>query len=314
MKYCSHCGEKLEDNGKFCPKCGAEVQEDGGIQLQQPAAKNVYVEQRGRKSHGCLISILVFILVVFVVFFMIAIFSSDEKDNKGVTTAGDEMQQEDTEEDSENKIYYPGDTAYGDTITTYVDYAYAEDSYGSNIINVQCNITNSSDDSITFSARDYYQLDNDGLTTDVNMTDYEYKEIASGYSFKAKLTFTCPEGSNKDLSSMTMTADNLTFNLGSKPQNEEEMAGLAGTYSRFEGSSRITITDNGDDTYNIRQVTVIGSDAYINNYKNVYLDENNYVRSGETMHYLWKPEEYALYSCDSLSGKLNEDQKEWVKE
>ena len=27
MKYCSYCGEKLEDDSKYCPKCGKKVEE-----------------------------------------------------------------------------------------------------------------------------------------------------------------------------------------------------------------------------------------------------------------------------------------------
>lgn len=217
-------------------------------------------------------------------------------------------------ETSEITGYYPGDTAYGDTIETYVEYAYTEDSWGSNMVRVECEITNISDESITFNPRDYYQLDNNGVTINVNGTDYDYKEISSGYSFKATLSFTCPEGSNKDLSLMTMTADNLEFNLGSKPQSSEEMQGLAGEYSRFNGKSRIIISDNGDGTYDVQTFNTIGDETYIDKYTNVTLNENNIFYVNGDAGYLWEPDEYTIYSYDGTWDKINENQTPWVKE
>lgn len=229
-------------------------------------------------------------------------------------TYGIYMQQYGDYETSEITGYYPGDTAYGDTIKTYVEYAYTEDSWGSNMVRVECEITNISDESITFNPRDYYQLDNNGVTINVNGTDYDYKEISSGYSFKATLSFTCPEGSNKDLSLMTMTADNLEFNLGSKPQSSEEMQGLAGEYSRFNGKSRIIISDNGDGTYDVQTFNTIGDETYIDKYTNITLDENNIFYVNGDAGYLWEPDEYTLYSYDGTWDKINENQTPWVKE
>lgn len=216
-------------------------------------------------------------------------------------------------EESEVTGYYPGDAAYGDTIKTFVEYAYTEDSWGSNMVRVECEITNISDESITFNPRDYYQLDNNGVIINVNGTDYDYKEISAGYSFKATLSFTCPEGSNKDLSLMTMTADNLEFNLGSKPQNSEEMEEFAGEYSRFDGKSRIIIFDNGDGTYNVKDIFTIGDETTVNKYTNVTLDENNifYLNYGA---YLWSPDEYTIYSYDYTWDKIDENQTPWVKD
>lgn len=218
-----------------------------------------------------------------------------------------ESQQESAEE---NTGYYVTDTAYGDTIRTHVLYAYTENSWGSNMVRVECEITNISDDSITFNASDYYKLDNNGVAINVNSTDYDYKEISAGYSFKATLSFTCPENSNTDLSLMTMTADNLEFNLGDKPQNSEEMQEFAGTYNR--SGNKIIILDNGDGTYNVQQIVTLGDETITNNYTNVTLDENNlfYLNMGA---YLWSPDEYTIYSYDPEWDKIDDTQTPWVK-
>lgn len=222
--------------------------------------------------------------------------------------------QENKEQESDDtpEEYYVTDTAWGNTIRTHVEYAYTENSWGSNMVRVECEITNITDDSITFDASDYYKLDNNGVAVNVNGTDYDYKEIAAGYSFKATLSFTCPENSNTDLSLMTMTADNLEFNLGDKPQSDEEMKGFAGTYSRHDGSSRIMVSDNGDETYNVQEIVAIGDETMIDKYTNVTLDENNmfYLNRG---CYLWSPDEYAIYSYDTTWDKIDENQTPWVK-
>lgn len=217
------------------------------------------------------------------------------------------------QEEDEITGYYITDTAYGDTIATHVFYAYTEDSWGSNMVRVECEITNISEDSITFNARDYYKLDNNGVTINVNSTDYDYKEISAGYSFNATLSFTCPENSNTDLSLMTMTADNLEFNLGDKPQNSEEMQEFAGTYNRFNGGNKIIVLDNGDGTYSVQQIVTIGDETITNNYENVTLDENNifYLNRGA---YLWSPDEYTVYSYDTTWDKIDENQTPWVKD
>lgn len=217
------------------------------------------------------------------------------------------------QEDDEITGYYITDTAYGDTIATHVFYAYTEDSWGSNMVRVECEITNISEESITFNARDYYKLDNNGVTINVNSTDYDYKEISAGYSFNATLSFTCPENSNTDLSLMTMTADNLEFNLGDKPQNSEEMQEFAGTYNRFNGGNKIIVLDNGDGTYSVQEIVTIGDETITNNYENVTLDENNifYLNRGA---YLWSPDEYTVYSYDTTWDKIDENQTPWVKD
>lgn len=215
------------------------------------------------------------------------------------------------QEEDEITGYYITDTAYGDTIATHVFYAYTEDSWGSNMVRVECEITNISEDSITFNARDYYKLDNNGVTINVNSTDYDYKEISAGYSFNATLSFTCPENSNTDLSLMTMTADNLEFNLGDKPQSSEEMQEFAGTYNR--SGNKIIVLDNGDGTYSVQQIVTIGDETITNNYENVTLDENNifYLNRGA---YLWSPDEYTVYSYDTTWDKIDENQTPWVKD
>lgn len=217
---------------------------------------------------------------------------------------------QDEQENDTPEGYYVTDTAWGDTIRTHVYYAYTENSWGSNIVKVECEITNLSDESITFDARDYYQLDNNGITVNVNGTDYDYKEISAGYSFKATLSFTCPENSNTDLSLMTMTADNLEFNLGDKPQNSEEMQEFAGTYNR--PGNKIIVLDNGDGTYTVQKIVEIGGETTINEYTNVTLNENNifYLDRGG---YLWSPEEYTIYSYDPTWDEIDKDQTPWVK-
>lgn len=220
-----------------------------------------------------------------------------------------ELKQEESQDDG----YYVTDTAYGTKIKTHVYYAYTEHEFGSNIVTVECEITNLSDESITFISRDYYQLDNNGLIINVNGTDYDYKEIAAGYSFKAALAFTCPENSNTDLSLMTMTADNLEFNLGDRPQNEEEKKEFYGTYSRHGGKSRIMVSDNGDGTYDVQTITSIGEDETITNkITNVTLDDNNIFYLNMAA-YLWSPDEYTIYSYDPTWEKIDENQPPWVK-
>lgn len=207
--------------------------------------------------------------------------------------------------------YYITDTATGDTIETHVYYAYTQNMYDNNVINVVCKITNISNDSIVFDAGDYYELDNNGLIANVNTTDYDYREISSGYSFKATLSFTCPGNSNKDLSCMNMTADGLNFNLGDKPQSENEKKEFYGIYNR--PLSKIIILDNYDDTYTVYKITKIGDEVYRDNYKNVTLDENNifFMNNGS---YLWSPDECTIYPYDSTWEEIDETQNPWVKD
>jgi hypothetical protein len=219
-------------------------------------------------------------------------------------------QPEDDYMGNEDMGYYVTDTAWGNTISTHVYYAYTVNSFGSNIVRVECEITNISDDSITFDAEDYYVLDNDGVSVDVNITDYDYKEISAGTSFRATLSFTCPETSNTDLSMMTMTADNEMFNLGDKPQSESEKKEFYGTYNRAK--SKLIILETGDNSYQLYEIVYLGDEPTINTY-DISLDENNMFYKGYAQ-YLWVPEEYAIYAYDSTWEEIDENQTPWTKD
>ena len=63
MKYCSHCGEKLEDNIKFCPKCGAEVQTSALQNNKEKKNLNIMII-----AGAVVLAVIVIIAVVCIVF------------------------------------------------------------------------------------------------------------------------------------------------------------------------------------------------------------------------------------------------------
>ena len=63
MKYCSHCGEKIEDNIKFCPKCGAEVQTSALQNNKEKKNLNIMII-----AGAVVLAVIVIIAVVCIVF------------------------------------------------------------------------------------------------------------------------------------------------------------------------------------------------------------------------------------------------------
>lgn len=65
--FCPNCGKDIGD-AKFCPNCGAKVVKDEPEQApQQQATSTPTQAQKPKKRHGCLVSILAFLVFVIAI-------------------------------------------------------------------------------------------------------------------------------------------------------------------------------------------------------------------------------------------------------
>jgi hypothetical protein len=70
---CKECGKEISDQALACPNCGCPVTKEN-INMQQPIVKK-------KKSHGCLISFLIFIGFIAVLWTLLTSIVSDNSEN-----------------------------------------------------------------------------------------------------------------------------------------------------------------------------------------------------------------------------------------
>ncbi|WP_459479621.1 zinc ribbon domain-containing protein [Clostridium saccharoperbutylacetonicum] len=96
-KFCSNCGNTINENDKFCSKCGKQISEVSVVN------SNRIVVQRKRKN-GCLIAILIFILVPILLATIGIIKSKNLAKPANTTTKVEDVKE------PEIKTISPGDT------------------------------------------------------------------------------------------------------------------------------------------------------------------------------------------------------------
>ncbi len=47
MKFCSHCGQQIDDNAAFCAKCGCAIEEGSNVQTKNAKRENIYLAVLG---------------------------------------------------------------------------------------------------------------------------------------------------------------------------------------------------------------------------------------------------------------------------
>lgn len=118
-------------------------------------------------------------------------------------------------ESNDNMItdeYHIGDTGYGNSISVKVIDAEVYE-YTLNELEVKCEITNTSDETIRFDAEDYFSISINNIKIDDCFSDYDMTEIPAGSSFQATISCFIPNDYDKNSSSIIMTADGIEFNL-----------------------------------------------------------------------------------------------------
>lgn len=102
----------------------------------------------------------------------------------------------------------------GDTISTNIINAeIVELTDGIYRLDVECEITNISNETIKFNTNDYFSLNINGIIIDNSGSDYDLTEITSGTQFKTTVRFPLPDNCTTDINDMIMTADGVEFNL-----------------------------------------------------------------------------------------------------
>lgn len=219
--FCKKCGKELADNAKFCDGCGAV--QDESSQVQQ--AVNTPVK---KKSHGCLIAILIFVGIVIIVGIVGAIGVGQSKDKNPSNTG--EVQSE-TKSSTSNVIAIGQPEQIGDFILTVNNSSLANEITAANgllkytpdeggqyaVINVT--VENIAKSSRSFSSGDFKIETAEGLRYTATMLPSADEKFLSfdglnpGLSVTGNLAFSVPTGSDLSNFKLTYKSVNKKFNI-----------------------------------------------------------------------------------------------------
>lgn len=67
LKFCKHCGEKIDKECVVCPKCGKQVEElkyenDKNIIINNSASSSASMPEKRKKKYNLLIDIIMFFI------------------------------------------------------------------------------------------------------------------------------------------------------------------------------------------------------------------------------------------------------------
>lgn len=63
MKFCSNCGNQIDDGVKFCPSCGSPTQSSGGVNTPQQAGDTDKQDIEQNKAMGVLAYLGILVLI-----------------------------------------------------------------------------------------------------------------------------------------------------------------------------------------------------------------------------------------------------------
>lgn len=74
---CPNCGKEIGE-AKFCPECGTQIMINPATETVQPTIQpQVMIKKKKKKGKGCLISIIIFLILCFVLFVGLSKLSAD---------------------------------------------------------------------------------------------------------------------------------------------------------------------------------------------------------------------------------------------
>ena len=203
--------------------------------------------------------------------------------------------------------YYVTDTVPGKEINAHIYCAYFKAEYGYLYINVLCDVSNNSGDSITFDAGKYFELNNNGVISS-GACDYDYQQLASGATIQTTISFRYPENANINLQNMSMTVDGTAASLDDKPQYGEELSKFYGIYNR-DNRRKIIIEPLSDGTYNLIDIMYLVWDSgstyefYSMNSYNITLNSDKTFYIGAAQ-YEWDSDSYSIKPVGDDDGVL----------
>lgn len=190
---------------------------------------------------------------------------------------------------------YVSDTVRGNNLEVTVLLAYITTNSDYRIVKVLCDITNVTNENMTFISSNYFSLNNGGIINEGYDVDYDYQTLAPGTKFRTTIFFSFPANANGNRNSMTMTVDGIDVSLADKPYGNDE---FSGTYYLDGGSNMYVIEKISGNIYSVVKFSslpeIITGNVTLNS-------DNTFEFNGD--QYTWDPAAGSIYSYSSFLGQ-----------